>query len=184
MDSITNFRADTCPARGSPPELSSKSAKATKETNLQQLRKRIANSKAGDFFDSAHEAIVSWLSPYSWPNQTGYTYSLQETTEAGTPTYRAYLSLSLPSPTGPAILTLQDRAPAAASAVWSEIESAWADRLTKRKGYTEVRVSSASEWAAMRDSVHRLCNAILEARRRAREAEAKASADVGAGDEA
>lgn len=86
--------------------ISVQSEKATKDSNMQILKKQIANSNVVDFFEVAHTSVISWLSPYTWPNQTGFTYYLPEKTEAGTPTNRAYLSLSIPNLPGPAILTI------------------------------------------------------------------------------
>jgi hypothetical protein len=158
------------------------SAKATKDYNLQLLRKRVSESKARDFFEAAHNAIISWISPYAWPNQTGFTYSLPETTDAGTPTSRAYLSLAIPNPAGPAVLSIQDRTLAAGSTIWSKLESSWAPRITRHKGYINVRISSAADWAAISSDVHSLWDAVLETRRRTQEAEAKADTDVTPGD--
>jgi Endonuclease NucS len=156
----------------------SQSARASKDSNLHQVKKRIAESKVASFFESASNSIISWLSPYAWPNQTGFTYYLPDVTEAGTLSNRAYLSLSIPSPAGPAVLTLQDRAIVAGATVWDATEASWTERLTRRKGYVEIRINSAGDWSAISDQVRRLCEAILEQRRSAQTADAKASTDV------
>jgi hypothetical protein len=154
---------------------SAQSTRATKDYNLAQLKKRIGQSKVKDFFEAARDEVVSWLNPYTWPTQTGFTFSLLESTDAGTPSYRAYMSLTIPNPNGPAVLVLQDRTVAATAETWPELETKWASRLAKKRGYWEVRIASAAEWSEVRQDVRRICGGIVETKRKRLDAEVAAS---------
>jgi hypothetical protein len=142
------------------------SSKASKATNLQKLLKRIKTSGVESYFDKAASLIRSALSPYEWPNQTGYSYFLPDTTESGTPSNRAYLSISIPdNPPGSMILTLQERAIIAAGQEWAATSPAWGSRAIQRKGYVEVRIASGDDWEKLEPEVKRLCVAIVEGRK-------------------
>ena len=94
-----------------PQKQATESAKASKATNLQKLLKKIKTSGVEPYFDDAAELIRATMSGYEWPNQSGYTYYFQDTTESGTSSNRAYLSLSVPDGVkGSIVLTLQERA--------------------------------------------------------------------------
>ena len=142
------------------------SSKASKAANLQKLLKRVKTSGAESYFNEAASLIRSTMNPYEWPNQTGYGYYLQDATDSGTPSNRAYLSISIPDTTGGSmILTLQERAIAAAGQVWAELSQTWGSRLVQRKGYAEVRIASGDDWEKVKPEVKRLCVAIIEGRR-------------------
>jgi hypothetical protein len=142
------------------------SSKASKATNLQKLLKRIKTSGVESYFDKAASLIRSAMTPYEWPNQTGYTYYLPYTTESGTPSNRAYLSISIPdNPPGSMMLTLQERAIIAAGQEWKATSLAWGSRVVQRKGYAEVRIASDDDWVKLEPEVKRLCVAIVEGRK-------------------
>jgi hypothetical protein len=109
--------------------------------------------------------IRAELNPYEWPNQSGYGYYLQEATETGSATNRAYVSISIPDNTsGSIVLTLQERAIRAAGQEWAAISQAWGARVVPRKGYAEVKIASGEDWKKLEPEVRRLCAAIIQGR--------------------
>jgi hypothetical protein len=145
--------------------------RSSKQTNLQALERRINEAGVKSFFAGVRETFREQLSnAYEWPNQSGYGYYLQDITEAGTPSNRAYISLSIPNNSkGSLLLTLQERATQAAGACWSQISQTWAGRLVKKKGYCEVRISSQQDWQTIEPDFKKLCTAILQGRKIAQE---------------
>lgn len=156
-----------------PQKQTAQSATASKAANLQRLLKRVKNSGVEQYFDKAAALIRSELSAYEWPNQTGFSYSFQDTTESGTPSNRSYVSISIPeNARGSAVLTLQERATIAAGQEWTAIASAWGARVIKRKGYVEVRIASGEDWKSLEPDVKRLCVAIVQGRQSLQEQQA------------
>jgi hypothetical protein len=147
------------------------STKASKAINLQKLLRRVEAAGVNSFFDHAAGIFRAELNnPYEWPNQSGYTYYLQDITESGTPSNRAYVSLSIPDNShGSLLLTLQERAALAAGKDWVEIAKLWGGRVVKRKGYIEVKIASADDWKTVEPEVKRLCSAIVRGRNSMRE---------------
>jgi hypothetical protein len=145
--------------------------KTSKQTNLQTLVRRMKAAGVENFFDRVAGVLRGELdNPYEWPNQTGYGYYFQDTTEAGTPTNRAYVSLSIPdNPKGSLLLTLQERATQAAGEDWAQIAKSWGARVVKRKGYFEVKIASEEDWKLMEPDLRKLCSAILRGRKIVRE---------------
>jgi hypothetical protein len=139
---------------------------STKETNLQKLLRRIKTSGVETYFGKAAEIIRTTMSSNEWPNQTGFAYYMQDTTESGNPSNRVYLSISIPdNAKGSIILTLQERATKAAGQEWPSISQGWGTRVIQRKGYVDVRIASGEDWAKLEPDVKRLCAAIVEGRR-------------------
>ena len=147
------------------------SIRSSKQANLQALESRIHGAGVKVFFVHVAEVLRAELSnAYEWPNQSGYGYYLQDITEMGTPSNRAYISLSVPSNSkGSLLLTLQERATQAAGASWSQISKTWAGRLAQKKGYCEVKISSQQDWQMIEPDFRRLCAAILQGRKIAQE---------------
>jgi hypothetical protein len=149
------------------------STKASKAANLQTLLRKISMSGVESYFDRAAVLIREQMSPYEWPNQSGYSYSLQDTTESGTVSNRAYLSISIPDgPVGAIILSIQERAIIAAGQEWIDIEKAWGERVIRRRGYTDVKIASSEDWKTLEPDVKRLCAAIVQGRRSLQEQQA------------
>ena len=61
-------------------------------------------------------------------------------------------------------MTFQDRAIQAAGLDWSQLAQTWGDRVAKKKGYSEVKILSEKDWAAIAPDLKRLCSAILRGR--------------------
>jgi hypothetical protein len=141
--------------------------KASKQTNIQALLRRIKDAGVEHFYDKAAGLLRSELSnAYEWPNQTGRTYYFQDTTDEGTPSNRAYVSLSvLENPKGSLLLTLQERALSAASKAWEQLAKAWGGRVLKKKGYAEVKIASEEDWMKMESDIRTLCHQILHGRK-------------------
>jgi hypothetical protein len=147
------------------------STNASKSVNLQKLLRKAKAAGVTDIFDRIAGVLRAELNdPYEWPNQSSYTYYLQDITESGTPSNRAYVSLSIPDNAhGSVLMTLQDRAVTAAGKDWLDIAKAWGGRVLKRKGYFEIKIASADDWKTLEPDVKRLCSAIVRGRNSIRE---------------
>jgi Endonuclease NucS len=154
-------------------------SKASKSANLQRLLKKIKASGVESYFDEAATLIRSETGAYQWPNQTGYSYYFADTTESGTLSNRAYLSISIPdNAQGSMIFTLQERAIIAAGPEWSDIASSWGAKVVKRRGYVEVKISSGADWKQLEADVKKLCSAIVQGRKSRQEQLAKEEREV------
>ena len=141
-------------------------ASTSKAANLQRLLKRIKTAGVEAYFDKVASLIRSEMNAYEWPNQTGYSYSLQDATDSGTPSNRTYLSISIPgNPWGSMLLSLQERAIQAAGQEWAAMSQAWGTRVIQRKGYVDVRITSGDDWQHLEPDLRRLCAAIVEGRK-------------------
>lgn len=135
-------------------------------TKTENLKKLIARSHAfgisGPFEDAA-ALLRQELAGYEWPNQTSYSYSLQETASSGSATLRVYVSLIIPdSPAGSLMFMLQARAIEAAGAEWASFINTPKLKVSlKPSGYAEVTVR-ASEWPKLKDVFRELCGAIVQ----------------------
>jgi hypothetical protein len=156
------------------------STRASKATNLQKLLRKIKTCGVESYFERASALFRAELSnPHEWPNQNGYGYYLQDMTESGTPSNRAYLSISIPDNVqGSVLLAIQERAAIAAGQQWAAISQGWGNRVIKRKGYTEVKVASDNDWKKIEPDVKRLCAAIVQGRKSFQEEQAADEREV------
>jgi hypothetical protein len=98
-------------------------------------------------------------------NQRGFSYYFQDVTEAGTPTNRGYVSVSVPqSPKGSVLILVHDRAIEVTGQEWSKISQRWPTNLTRKKGHSEIKVASAQDWKLIEPDMRELCKAILAGR--------------------
>jgi hypothetical protein len=141
-------------------------SKYSKATNYQKLMTKIKNAGVEIYFNAVAGLIRGIMNAYEWPNPSGYTYYLQDITDSGTPSNRAYLAVLIPDGAkGSIILSLQDRAIKAAGPQWTAISQNWGPRVLQRKGYVEVRVASSTDWSEIEPGVRVLCAAIVEGRK-------------------
>jgi hypothetical protein len=113
---------------------------------------------------------------YEWPNPSGFTYYLQELTESGNQTIRAYVSLYLSdSKPGMVHLYFHTRAVDAVISARPKMK----DQISKvlkitPTGVGELWVKSAEEWAKQAGFFSELCSALVDGWKKKRE-EATAS---------
>jgi hypothetical protein len=144
--------------------------RVTKAINLQKLTRKVQAAGVESFFNDIAGVIRSELNPYEWPNQGGYTYYLQDLTDAGVPSNRGYVSLWVPDNShGAVLLTFLDRAILAAGEEWSEIAKLWGGRAVKKKGAVDVKVASLNDWKTIEPDVKKPCSAIIRGRQTIRE---------------
>ncbi len=67
----------------------------TKEGNRQILHAKAQELGLKEFLEQVRTFLESRLSAYCWPGKTAYSFSLQEKTSEGRPTFRGYLTLYL-----------------------------------------------------------------------------------------
>lgn len=140
------------------------SASATKTGNLELLRERTSSLGVdGHYFDVAR-FIREILPAYEWPNPSGFSYGLSELTEAGTPTYRAYIALFLrETKPGKIQILLKERAVDAITAKPIEPPECFHDLFEIRpNGTAEMWIESRSHWDDVKDCVRQVCNAVSE----------------------
>ena len=72
------------------------SSSASKEGNRRALHEAAGLLDVKELLESVASVVASGLPvAYQWPGKTSYAFSLQEQTEAGKPTLRAYITLYL-----------------------------------------------------------------------------------------
>jgi hypothetical protein len=148
---------------------------SSKKNNLEKLNAKLQKMRLTDFFRYTSDFVLENMpQAYAWPNQNGYTYYLQETTESGSPTNRAYLSISLNETKG-SMLQLYIHPRAIESDSEADVRTMMdALGMTKRKdGAHEKWIASLEKWKEDEDKYKQLLDAVLGGWKRKREKLAK-----------
>ena len=75
------------------PQVPDAVAPATKESNLRTLHAAAKSLGMEEFLTQTAQFIEARIPGYCWPGKQAYSYSLQEMTDAGTPSLRSYAAL-------------------------------------------------------------------------------------------
>jgi len=147
------------------------SSRASKQTNLQALERWITDLGVRDFFNAVAGFFrIELTNSYEWPNQRGYGYYLQDISEAGTPTNRGYISLSVPQhPKGSLLILAHDRAIQVAGQEWQQITQKFSANIIRKKGHSEIKLASEQNWKQIEPDIRKLCKAILAGRQKLQE---------------
>ncbi|MBW7851935.1 MAG: DUF91 domain-containing protein [Rhodospirillales bacterium] len=134
-----------------------------KAENLKKLMARAHAFGISGPFEDAAALLRQELAGYEWPNQSGYTYSLQETAPSGSPTLRAYVSVRIPdAPAKSLQFTFHARAIKAAGSAWTDFMKLPKLKVSvKPSGYAEVTVG-ALEWQTRKEEFRALYGAIVD----------------------
>lgn len=109
--------------------------KYTKESNLEYLRVLTKELKVSDLLKEVTSFFKNqWGGAYEYPLKTGYSYSFVETTEKGTPSYRAYASIYLERKKPKTVrLLFQKRAVEVAQESFKELFSKYSNKFNYDK---------------------------------------------------
>jgi hypothetical protein len=158
-------------------EIESKTLDVTthpKKSNLEKLQKRVKDLQVDDFYYEMSSFFRNQLSAYEWPNPSGYSYSLSELTESGSPSYRVYISLYLfDAQPGKVQIYMQPRA---LEKITADLFQSIKDSLGSKIKFTGhgapvIWVKSSKEWKELRPIFEKICTAIIEGGKRKREQE-------------
>ncbi len=103
------------------------------------------------------------LPVYVWPSKSGYSFSLMEQTEQGTPTYRAYVSIYL-NEKKPRQLqyVFWKRAVDAAPQPMSEFQSKTSAK-TANTGNVEIWIKSTADWENIKEDINNILKNVANA---------------------
>ncbi len=148
---------------------------SSKKYNIEKLNAKLQQMQLSDFFRYTSNFVLENMPQvYAWPNQNGYTYYLQETTESDTPTNRAYLSISLNETKGSMLqLYLHPRAIESDNEAQVRTIIGALSMTEKKDGAHEKWIASLEKWKQDEDKYKQLLHAVLEGWRKKREKLAK-----------
>ncbi|MBM4284817.1 MAG: DUF91 domain-containing protein [Deltaproteobacteria bacterium] len=142
----------------------------TKQGNLEKLKNKLSELGIGDHFFEIGSFFRTQLSAYEYPSPSALSYSLVETTETGSLSYRAYVSLYMSSQRGKFKIYLHPRAIEAAGDIIKDKIVDYKDKIHLRdNNVVESLVSSASDWEKILPFFEIICPAILEGWKKKRE---------------
>ena len=136
----------------------------TKKAKLEKLKQNVQLLKVEDYYYDISSFFRDQLPPaYEWPNPSGYSYTLMELTDSGTPSNRVYISLYLNSnKPGQVHIALQERAIEAASDNFDQIVKPFKERITRgQSGVHSIWIKSKTDWENLKSCFASLCESIL-----------------------
>ena len=134
---------------------------STKASNLKTLLETATNLGVKDLLTEVDDFIKQRLQAYSWPNQQGYSYYLQERTDAGKFTSRCYVSIWLDTKDhGALFLGVWARAVTAAGTMAEEFFGNL-DVNKDKHGITSLRFR-AEDWPSLQELLGTFLAAVVE----------------------
>lgn len=134
-----------------PPPEGGGQTRYTRDSNLKALNTLAENCGVKLILDSVALFLRSELPAYDWPSRSGYSFSLMERTEHGTPTYRAYVSVYIKETKPKQIqLVFWKRAIEAATPAFDELQKKSPTKFVNKSGNLETWVKSSSEWETLK----------------------------------
>lgn len=146
---------------------SAETSKYSKTVILQALKELAAKCGSTELLEMTSSFIKEAflkedLPVYVWPSKSGYSFSLMEQTEQGTPTYRAYVSIYL-NEKKPRQLqyVFWKRAVDAAPQVMSEFQSKTGAK-TANTGNIEIWIKSTTDWENIKEDMNNILKVVAE----------------------
>lgn len=145
----------------------------TKMNNLEKLQMRVKDLHVGDYFYEMSAFFRNQLAAYEYPNPGGYSYSLSDISESGSPTYRVYIALYLSDPhPGRVEIAIYPRAIEVSLDAFNSIKDMFGEKIKYMSdGGAKIWIKSLHEWQNMQSYFEQLCPAILEGWKKKRERE-------------
>lgn len=137
----------------------------TKQGNERLLQQLAEEQGARKLFDEVNRFVQDLVPGYRWPGKTAATFSLQETTAHGTPSLRAYASVSVdPKVKGQVILSLPDRAIEAAPGAIDAITATVSQAQRTSNSWMPFQLAITQEtWAELKQPAGNLLQAVVQA---------------------
>lgn len=161
---------------GAPASGRSGSTGSSKQENLTSLLTLAQQYGARDLIVEIADFIDERLPGYRWPGKTAFSFSLQERTKTGSPSWRSYLTLYVhywQPASAPLFLTLSSRArETAADAVARFVEEV--PEATVREHHPRLPVAveiSKDSWPRLQDPLEQLLLALVRGWQRKLDAE-------------
>ena len=136
----------------------------TKESNFRALHDTAKSLGVDELLTQAAQFIEARIGGYCWPGKQAYSYSLQETTDSGTPSFRTYAALYV-LPKKPSSLTLvftPRAAKAAADAVEEFCRQAPRAVRNRSRSYAIELTFANSDWASLEQPLDKFLAAVVE----------------------
>lgn len=126
----------------------------TKSSNLEALRILADRCSVRPLLESVSAFFRNELTAYEWPSRSGYSYSLMERTEQGTPSYRAYISVYVNERKPKQLqLVFWKRAVDAAPDSFAELQSKLPVKFSEKSENLEIWIKSSTEWETVQESI-------------------------------
>ena len=136
----------------------------TKESNLRALQDTAKSLGVDELLTQAAQFIEARIGGYCWPGKQAYSYSLQETTDSGTPSLRTYAALYvLPKEPGSLTLVFTPRAAkGAADAVEEFCRQAPRVVRNRNRSYAIELTFGNNDWASLEQPLDKFLAAVVE----------------------
>ena len=144
-------------------------AAPTKEGNRKILHESAEALGVKDLLEEVAAFINDRIPAYCWPGKTAYSFSLQEKTSEGRPTFRSYVTLYLnPKEPGSLTLMMPPRAAALAAEAIDQFCSTVATAVRDKNRYSAIEICfSRADWAVLSDQLEKLLASIVHGWKRA-----------------
>ena len=146
------------------PKSSDAGMPATKESNLRALHDTAKSLEVDELLTQAAQFIEARIGGYCWPGKQAYSYSLQETTDSGTPSFRTYAALYILTKK-PGSLTLgftPRAAKGAANAVEEFCRQAPRAVRNRSRSYAIELTFRNNDWASLEQPLDKFLAAVVE----------------------
>lgn len=146
-----------------PERKSRQQQKYTKSANLETLKALAVRVGTDKLLESMAVFFRSELPAYEWPSRSGYSYSLIERTERGTPSYRVYVSIYVSgSRRGEVQLVFQQRAIQTASHSFKQFLAEHGKRFRESHGNLQTWIKSEAEWNELSSSIQPVLLGVID----------------------
>ena len=146
------------------PQVSDAGTPATKASNLRALHDAAKSLGVNELLTQAAQFIEARIGGYCWPGKQAYSYSLQETTDAGTPSLRSYAALYvITKKPGSLTLVFTPRAvKGAADAVEEFCRQAPRAVRNASRSYPLELTFGENDWASLEQPLEKFLAAVVE----------------------
>ena len=148
-----------------PKSRSGDGSRSTKRENRRILEQLAESQGVGSLLVEVADFLENLIPGYRWPGKTAFTFSLQERTAEGRPSYRAYAAVYVDrKERGRVLFSLNDRAihaaPLAVERVVSEVPEA---QRTSDSWMPFMLPITVESWPGLRGSIQDLVDSVIEA---------------------
>ena len=143
-------------------------APATKESNLRALHEAAKSLKVDELLTQAAQFIAARIPGYCYPGKQAYSYSLQETTNAGTPSLRSYATLYVNTKkSGTLTLAFPPRAARDAEDALEEFCRQVPRAVRNKSRFYAIELTfGKNDWAALEQPLEKFLAAVVESWKR------------------
>jgi hypothetical protein len=135
----------------------------TKSTNLEALKALASRIGSAKLLEIMAQFVRNKLPAYEWPSRSGYSYSLIERTERGTPSYRVYVAIYVyESHPGEVQLFFHRRSRQVVNELFETFLVQNRKRFRENRGHIETYMKSEADWSNLSKSIEPLLQGIVE----------------------